>query len=273
QRALLPDPGLAIGEADYLSPEEEKALLAGFNTTAADYPRDSTLVDLLHEQAERRGEATAVVYGDHRLSYGELEERTNRLGRYLRDRCGVKREELVGIQLDRSEWLIIAIIGVLKSGGAYVPIDPEYPQERKKLIAEDTGIRVLITEMVSLFEVSYHKGEVLAVDIEMEEQGLSEPERPVTGPEDLAYVMYTSGSTGIPKGVMVTHRNVVRLARSCNYIPLGEATVVLSTGAVSFDATTFEYWSTLLNGGMLVLCSKETLLDADRLSAEISRNG
>jgi amino acid adenylation domain-containing protein len=172
--------------------------------------------------------------------------------------------------LDRSDKLLIAILGVLKSGAAYVPVDADYPKARKAFILQDTAVKSLITQTDYIFDLDYYSGDVFAIDVQLDGLATSvEAPASVNKPTDLAYVMYTSGSMGKPKGVMVEHRGVVRLVKSSNYVAFTGDETILSTGAVSFDATTFEYWGALLNGGKLVLCSKETLLDEQRLAEEI----
>ena len=129
-----------------MSAGEKHQLLEEFNDTATDYPKEKTLVDLFEEQAKESGDRVAVVFGNRELIYKELNELSNRLGHYLRSRYGIKADDLVGIKLERSEWMIVAILGVLKSGGAYVPIDPDYPAERIEYMVKDSSCKVLIDE-------------------------------------------------------------------------------------------------------------------------------
>jgi tyrocidine synthetase III len=268
--AAIAQPFEAIGLLDYLAENEKQQLLTDFNDTVTAYPKDKTIGDLFAEQAAKTPARTAVVYGDIKLTYKELNDKSTQLANHLRVHHGVKPDDKVGIMLDRSEQLMIAILGVLKSGAAYVPIDPEYPGVRKKFIVEDTAIKVLITQTDYIFDMDYYNGEVFAIDVQMDglDASLHLP-RYINRANDLAYIMYTSGSTGKPKGVMVEHRSVIRLVKSSEYVAFTGNEVLLSTGAISFDAVTFEYWGTLLNGGKLVLCSKETLLDEQLLAAEI----
>ncbi|MFC0513274.1 amino acid adenylation domain-containing protein, partial [Mucilaginibacter angelicae] len=257
--AVCGSPDAPISELDYLSAAERKELLESFNDTAVAYPEEETLVSLFEAQAAQAPGSPALVFGDRTLSYSELNGLSNRLAHFLRLR-GVGREDLVGIMQDRSEWLVISILGVLKAGGAYVPVDPGYPSERISYMLKDSGCKVLIDDTL-LSEFRSSLAEYGADNL----AGVNES-------KDLAYVIYTSGSTGKPKGVMVEHRSVVRLVKSGNYIDLKPDAKLLSTGALSFDATTFEYWGMLLNGGTLIMCSQETLLSPSLLSSEISRN-
>ncbi|AMP99734.1 Nonribosomal peptide synthetase [Pedobacter cryoconitis] len=251
---ILKAPSVAVGRLDYLSTSEKLALLEDFNATSVAYPKEQTLVDLFAEQVLEHPEKTAVVFEGRHLSYGELDQESNRLAAYLRSVYQIVPGELIGVRLDRSEWLIISLLGVLKSGGAYVPIDPGYPEERIEFMISDSGCKLVIdADELEKMKKNIYPSVVLAVN----------------KPTDLAYVMYTSGSTGVPKGTMVEHKNVVRLVKSSNYVSFSESDILLSTGSVSFDAVTFEYWGMLLNGGKLVLCSKDNLLDPVKLSALI----
>jgi amino acid adenylation domain-containing protein len=152
--------------------------------------------------------------------------------------------------------MIIGILGILKAGGVYLPIDPDYPEERKQYMLKDSNTGILVSEV---------SGEITVIDLkDIVEESKIFP-TPPTYPTHLSYIMYTSGSTGRPKGVMVNHRNVVRLVKNTNYVSLTEETRILQTGAPVFDATTFEIWGSLLNGGQLVLVNKEIILDAHLL--------
>ena len=186
---------------------ERRRLLEEFNATAVDYPRDKTMVELFEEQAGRTPERIAVVCGEGRLTYRELDERSNQLGHYLHGR-GVEAETLVPVCLERSLELIIGMLGILKAGGAYVPIDPAYPAERIGYMLEDTGARLVLSsascrdrlpgtdaiELDDWSEIGREPVSRLAVE---------------RRPDQLAYVTYTSGSTGRPKGVMIEHASLL----------------------------------------------------------------
>jgi tyrocidine synthetase-3 len=270
--AITRDPLKPIKQLDYLDKEEKRQLLSTFNHTSVDYPRDKTIVQLFAEQAEKTPDRIALAYEGSEMSYRELHERSNQLAHYLKENHDIQPDDMIGIMLDRSDKTIIAILGVLKSGAAYVPIDADYPDVRKEFIMKDTGIKALITQSEFIFDLAYFAGGVFAMDLQLDtlETSTQMPELSIV-PANLAYVMYTSGSTGNPKGVMVEHRSVVRLVKNTNYVNLTGEEVLLSTGAVSFDATTFEFWAMLLNGGQLVMSRKEVLLDNSLLLQEISR--
>ena len=273
-KAVISNPDMPLSELNILSEAEQAQQLISFNATTTDYPSESTVVALFEEQVKLTPDNIAVVCGQVQLTYRELDEQSSRLAAYLHHTCNIKTGERVGFLLDRSEHVIIAILGILKCGGVYVPVDTAYPQARKEYILSDTGVRALITQTDYIFDLSWYRGATFAMDAQLDTLGNdTHYAAPDLHAGSLAYVMYTSGSTGTPKGVMVEHRSIVRLVRNTNFVTLNEDTVILSTGAISFDATTFEYWGTLLNGGRLVLCSQSVLLDAVKLEAEIKKQG
>jgi amino acid adenylation domain-containing protein len=161
----------------------------------------------------------------------------------------------VGVCLERSIEMIVALLAILKAGGAYVPLDADYPAERLMMMLEDSAVRVLITTEPLLDLLPAHRARVIRHDAQSEI--ISSPSREnvnsALAPDNLAYVMYTSGSTGVPKGVSITHRNVVRLVKETNYFTFDRAQVFLQNAPLSFDASTFEIWGSLLNGACLVL--------------------
>ncbi|HEX4851336.1 MAG TPA: amino acid adenylation domain-containing protein, partial [Puia sp.] len=202
-----------------------------------------------------------------------LDEKSNQLGHYLISK-GVGTETLVPICMERSIELLIGILGILKSGGAYVPIDPEYPSDRIDFMLSDTESRLIVTSRACRQKLgSKRNQELILVDDQWEEisrEPLYATECAIDA-SNLAYIIYTSGSTGRPKGAMIEHRNVVSLVKGVDYVHFSSEDVLLSTGSPSFDATTFEYWGMLLNGGQLIICSEQTLLNGRMLKNEIDR--
>jgi len=250
------NPSQKVSALSYLSASEEQELLYDFNATERVYPEDDTIIDLFTLQVKKTPDAIAVVYEDKELTYQYLDEVSNQLAHYLLHHYDLELEDLVGVKLDRSEWLIISILAILKAGAAYVPIDPNYPEHRIAYMEADSNCKVTLDEdLLRAFEKE-----------ECQISFLPEVDNRSTS---LAYIMYTSGSTGNPKGVMVEHKSIIRLVKSSNFYQCSKSDILLSTGAFSFDATTFEYWGTLLNGSRLILCSKDTLLDNELLSKEI----
>lgn len=223
--------------------------------TRTEYPRESTVAQLFEQIAAENTNRVAVVFGQTRLTYGELNARANRLAQRL-VAMGVREDVMVGCCIERSIELIVAFIAVLKAGGAYVPLDPNYPKERFDFMLEDTRTPVMLTQRRFAGALpSTDAVRVLFVDeppeiVDAAGEGNSAPSG---GPASLAYVMYTSGSTGRPKGVMVENRAIVRLVRNTNYCRFGPDEVSLLFAPVSFDASTLEIWGALLNGGRLIV--------------------
>src|SRR6185503_14197176 len=253
--SMLDHPDAPIFQLNMLSAEETEEILHGFNQTATEYPREATIGELFAEQVERRGDAVAVVYGSERVTYAELNERANQLGHYLRS-LGVGAEQLVGVCVERSVALVVSLLGVRKAGGAYLPLDVANPGERLQGLISEAGAKVLLIEERYRELFAESGAELVCVDSEwgariapcgrenLAEQGSA---------EQLAYCMFTSGSTGVPNGVCVTQRSVVRLVKETNFAEFGEAEVFLQLAPLSFDASTLELWGSLLNGGRLVL--------------------
>jgi len=227
--------------------------LAEWNATAAPYPRDRCMHQLFEQQAEQTPDAVAVVFGSDRLSYRELNRRSNQLANYIR-KLGGAPDAPVGICLDRSLEMIVGLLGILKAGGAYVPLDPAYPRDRLDFILGDTRAGIVLTQ-AKLRGVLPSDSGVLCLDAEwhrIEEEDDENPNLSISA-ENLAYVMYTSGSTGTPKGVEIPHRGVVRLLFGTSYVTLSADEVFLQLAPLGFDASTFEIWGALLHGARLVL--------------------
>ena len=261
-KGILADQKGAIGALNLLSPEERERILIEFNRTEADYPRTENVVSLFERQAELNGDQIAVVSGNKRLSYRELNERSNQVAHYLLEQHRIKANELVGLQVERSAELVIGILGILKSGGAYLPIDPNYPPERIGYILNDSRARVVFTDQAAgeMGEARVKTSEfVLFTAANL--AGFSR-ENPIPGrdrapihPEDLIYTIYTSGSTGNPKGSLVKHVSFVNLlswylTRLSNN---AEKETFLVLTSHSFDLTQKNLFGPLLSGGRLVL--------------------
>jgi amino acid adenylation domain-containing protein len=234
------------------------AHLLDWNRTEADYPRSSTIADLFAQQAARTPDAVAVVAGDRRLAYRQLDERANRLARHLQS-LGVQPDTLVGVAMGRSETLIASLLGILKAGCAYVPLDPNFPRERLSMVIEDSGMPVLLTTAKSRARLPLDSGRLKVLDAEDPAIAL-ESSGAVTSaavPANLAYVMYTSGSTGKPKGVMVENRNVVNFFTGMD-LRLGcEPGVWLAVTSMSFDISVLELLWTLTRGFTVVIHDDE----------------
>ncbi|MCD7440504.1 non-ribosomal peptide synthase/polyketide synthase [Streptomyces lincolnensis] len=272
--ALAEDPRRRVGETEILDADERRRMLVDWNDTAVDH-RDRTPVHVLvQERAAADPDALAVVAGEERLTYGELNARANRLAHRLL-RHGVGRESRVAILQERSAGLVVSTLAVLKAGGAYVPIDPQQPASRSEFILRDTGAVALLTDREPEAVPFAVDAPVLRVSPDMDLSGEadgdpdSDPEVP-TDAGQLVYVMYTSGSTGTPKGVANTHHNVVHLAAD-RYWREGRHERVLMHSPYAFDASTFEIWTPLLTGGTVV-AAPAGRLDAADLAAVISEH-
>ncbi|MEO6733666.1 MAG: amino acid adenylation domain-containing protein [Ferruginibacter sp.] len=235
------------------------------------YPANKNIIELFEEQAEKLPQHIAVVFEDCQMSYSEINAKSNQFAHYLLSK-GIKQGSLIAICIDRSTEMMIAILGILKTGAAYVPIDASYPTERIRYMLEDTNAPVVISgSKISSKLAPLKERNIINIDEEwilIAQQPSNNPSLQIA-PDDLAYVIYTSGSTGVPKGVLVQHNNVVSLVKEVDYVSLTNENILLSTGSSSFDATTFEYWGMLLNGGQLILCAERTLLDTLLLKEEI----
>ncbi len=212
-----------------------------------------------------------MVFGKEQISYAELNRRANQLAHYLRGH-GVGLETRVGVLLERSVEFIVALLGILKAGGAYVPLDRAYPKQRLQFMLEDAGVRLLLTSHDQP-EVTTEETEIVYLDSGAEMFAGESGDNPeiVTRAENLAYVMYTSGSTGQPKGVGVTHRAINRLVRNTNYVQFHSSDRIAQGSNASFDAATFEIWGALLNGACLVVLPKETVLSPLELKRAIAK--
>jgi len=230
-------------------------LVRSWNATHTTYPREASVAELFEDIAAANPDSIAVSFGSEQVSYGDLNVRANRLAHRLR-RMGVGAETLVGCFIERSQDLIVALVAILKAGGAYVPLDPAYPKERLDYLLKDTNTPLLLTQKtLATFAPAGRSVKWICVDDGCAPLSTDDDANPIPagGPTSLAYVMYTSGSTGQPKGVMVENRAIVRLVRNTNFCKFGPDEVFLQFAPISFDASTLEIWGPLLNGGRLVV--------------------
>jgi amino acid adenylation domain-containing protein len=265
--AIAANPDARLADLPLLTKEELRQARE-WSKSESEYERDACVHDLVEAQAARRPDATALVFGERQLTYAELNERANQLAHYLR-RCGVGLEEKVGVLLEPAVEFIVALLAILKAGGSYVPLDSAYPKSRLEFMLEDSGVKLLLTAPGQT-DAGDSK-EVVYLDEtwkQFETESRENLHANATA-EDLAYVMYTSGSTGQPKGVAVTHRAINRLVRNTNYLQLDESDRMSHVSSVAFDAATFEIWSPLTSGSTLVRLPKETVLSPAELKRAI----
>ncbi len=267
---VILSPHKKLGYISMIVKEESEQILEKFNDTTNDYPREKVIQELFEEQVELMPDRIALVYEDQQLTYRELNKQANQLARTLRIE-GIGPDQMVGIMVERSLDLIIGVLGIIKAGGAYVPIDPEYPEERIHYMLKDSGAELFLSQSHLQKNIPPQGTKVFYLDEQSSYQQDGTNLGKSVDPTHLAYVLYTSGTTGKPKGVMIEHRNVIRLVKQTDYVTLNEGTRILQTGNIVFDASTFEFWGSLLNGGQLYLTQNEQILDVDSLKQLIER--
>jgi len=273
--AVAEHPALPVSRLSLLGPGERHQLTVEWNATATSWPSGGTLPELFALQAAAHPRRLAWAYGGEELRYRELASRSDAMARFLL-RQGVGAGDGVGLCFERSGALLVAILGILKAGAVYLPLDPGYPHERLAWMLEDSGAPLVLTQESLAPRLPPSQARIVRIDVQWKEISGGR-KTPVAGaaasPADPAYVMYTSGSTGRPKGVVVPHRAVVRLVLATDYVDLTERTDrksvlrIAQLSNLSFDAATFEIWGALLNGATLVGVPRETLLAPADLAA------
>lgn len=219
---------------------------------AVDYPRDKGVNQLFDEVVAQYPNKVALNHSEKELTYAELQQRVIALTAVLKEH-GVKPGDFVGLCCERNFGMVEAQLAIMRAGAAFVPLDHTYPADRLRFLFEDTRPKVLLTEKELNAKLPKHEARVIHLDGDRTKQVNAAEHAPLDAPEAAAYIMYTSGSTGKPKGVVVPHRGIVRLVKNQNYAPFGPDAVITQMSNVSFDASTFELWGALLNGGRLVL--------------------
>lgn len=263
---------LTIDALDLVSPAEKNQILNEFNNTVRSYPRDRTIDSLLEEQVEKNGDKLAGLGEENSITYRELNRKADKLAAYL-DSRGIKQDEALGVMLDDCLETVVVVFGILKCGAAYLPINRDYPPERKKYILDDAGVGILFTNNGGAEELAVELVDIASVinGVNIHYQRGRLIETGLHNGDNLAYIMYTSGSTGIPKGVLINHRSVVRLVRNNDFIRFYDGDRLLKTGVLEFDASTFEIWGPLLNGAGLCMLSYNIILDHTALKVSIRK--
>jgi amino acid adenylation domain-containing protein len=258
-----------------LSDNERRQTIDEWNDSARAYERERSLHELIERQVERSPEEIAVIFEGRQMTYRELDGKSNQLAHYLRGQ-GIGPDQLVGILMERSPEMLVALLATLKAGAAYVPLDPAYPKERLNYILKDAGVAALLTEQRLLGSTLEHSAPIICLDGEWDQVASQSPQKLVaaSAPDNLAYVIYTSGSTGNPRGVQIPHRAIVNFIESMRYEPgCNRQETLLAVTTLSFDIAALELFLPLAVGGRLVIASRELASDGAQLAEALDKYG
>ncbi|MCK4259968.1 MAG: amino acid adenylation domain-containing protein, partial [Halanaerobiales bacterium] len=254
-KEVINNPEIRIGDIEVLSEKEMQQIIYDFNDTKTDFPKHVTIHQLFEEQVSKSPEKIALKFEEKEMTYIELNEKANQLARFLRNK-GVKPNTIVGICVERSFEMIIGLLGILKAGGAYLPIDPDYPMDRINFTLEDSGTNILLTTTNLVNGIKFDK-KIISLDDKSLYHGDCSNFENINNPADLAYIIYTSGTTGRPKGVMIEHRNVVRLLFNDKCLfDFDSQDIWTMFHSYCFDFSVWEMYGALLYGGKLVVIPK-----------------
>ncbi|KPA15500.1 amino acid adenylation domain protein [Candidatus Magnetomorum sp. HK-1] len=259
---IVKDPGQSILQYDIMSPAELETILYKWNETSTSYAKDKCIHELFEQQVEKTPDKIAVIFQDQTITYRELNHRANELAHHLRS-LNIKAEDLIGIYMERSLEMVIGLLGILKSGGAYIPLDPTYPMDRIKYMIEDSETNILLTQAHLLEKIDLKDIHTICLDKhEFFQDRHHENPGNNTSPSNLAYVIFTSGSTGRPKGVMLTHQAVNNFISSMRLKPgLTEQDILMAVTTISFDIAVLELYLPLTTGAQIILASNEMTKD------------
>ncbi len=270
--AICSNPDESVSKLKVLADAESNQLLNEWNDTVAEYPKDVPLAQLVEEQVKRTPHAIAAVFGEKRLTYADLNARANQLAHELR-KHGAGPDELVGLFIERSTDLVVALLAIVKTGAAYLPLDPLFPADRLGFMLEDSGARLLITQQSLRSNVSAFAGTTIFLEDEGWRANSSEDLAVAVGPDQLAYLIYTSGSTGKPKGVQVPRGALTNFLWSMRtWLGLSECDRLLAVTTISFDIAGLEVWLPLLVGAQTVVASHAEAADGNALRGLIERH-
>jgi surfactin family lipopeptide synthetase A len=246
---IFKDHQVTVDQLNYLTKEEKVQLIETFNDTETGYPKEKNVIDLLHESVKLNPGKEAVFFHDQSFTYQEIDTVSNQFANFLLDHFNIEKEELIGVVQEKSILIIPVLLGILKTGAAYVPIDITYPEERIQYLKESVNCKIVVDDALLSRFLSIQN--TIRTDM---------PLVSITA-DCLFHVMFTSGTTGNPKGVMLTHKNIVRLIEHSGCLDLNEDTILLSTVSISFDTTNTEFWTVLAKGGQVILAERKELLD------------
>lgn len=264
-------PESSIAALPLLPPSEKKILLEQFNNNVVDFPREKTIIDLFEQHVQDHPDRIAMVFGDKQYTYQKLNEEANQLARYMTSTFGP--QPLVGVCMERSLDMAVAILASWKVGSAYIPLDPGYPQKRKADILQDANVGLLIVEeeeqRQELQSFEGHFCMLPELREELAKQDKKNPKR-AANPDDLAYVIFTSGSTGKPKGAMVEHVGMVNhLFAKINDLQVTEQSVIAQNASHCFDISVWQFFTAIISGGTTVIYSNEKNLQPEEFMAEV----
>jgi amino acid adenylation domain-containing protein len=272
---VLAAPDAPVGRVPFLGADERRQVVQAWNATERPYPLDVPVHALVAAQARRTPDAVAVSFGEERLTYAALDARANQLAHHLRG-MGVRADARVAVCLERSAEMVVGLLGVLKAGAAYVPIDPAYPADRIAYMLADAGADVVLTEARLADGLPEHGARVVRVDADGARIAFEPSHAPAVAvsPEHLAYVIYTSGSTGRPKGVMVRHGGVSSFLQTMAEAPgLASGDTLLALTTIAFDISVLELFLPLTLGARVAVASREAAADPQLLAALVAESG
>ena len=270
-KELLRKPNCLISDLEMLSPSERQRIVIDWNDTRADYPREICINQLIEEQVELTPNSTAVLFGDQKITYREVNERANQIAHLLR-KLGAGPETPVGLYLERSADLVVAMLGILKSGSPFVPLDKIFPEERRTGIIRDSGMKILVTQ--DSLDTGGLISDLILLHLDgqrklLEEESNLNPEQVATA-ENLAYIVFTSGSTGNPKGVEISHRSLVNCLLSAKKrLDLSKDNLSIAVFSPVFDVCVFDFLSPLCLGATVMVASLEEIYDTALLAKKI----
>ena len=262
-----------LSEICILTEEEKRKIMNEFNNTDKDYPNEKTIPELFEEQTLITPDSVAVVFEDEAISYFELNKKSDQLAAYLQ-KNGVNSNCIIGIMAERSIEMIIGLLGIMKAGGAYLPIDPEYPEDRIQYMLEDSNSKLLLTQkhLMDKHKIKENINILYLEDNVIYEEN-SNSIKELSNSKDIAYIIYTSGSTGLPKGVKVEHRNIINtIWWRKKYYSFGSEDAVLQIPSFSFDSSVEDIFTPLISGSRLVMIKQSKRLDIQYLSNVIVKN-
>ncbi|MCK5573956.1 MAG: amino acid adenylation domain-containing protein, partial [Bacteroidetes bacterium] len=274
-KTFADDPGRQLAELPMLTESEWRRLVYEWNRTETSYHQECCVNECFEKRVSRNPDAVAVSFEDEHITYRSLNERANQLAHHLRS-LGVGAEDIVGICVERSVEMVVGMLGVLKAGGAYLPLDPTYPVERLRYMLEDSGVGILLTQRRILDDLPISDVTTVCLDADREELQKHPVEdlSSIVGPQNLAYMIYTSGSTGLPKGTLLTHLGLHNFTEEYGRaFRIGPGSRVLQFFSLSFDGSVADIFPTLLKGGTVCLVSRETVSSVKDLHQAIQVQG